>query len=106
MKKTRNMVYSNTQSGGYFNPMMNYNYMTMTPSGFQGTNNYVAYGPNVIPGIMPNTQYENVSYDEENYEQRISKLERQMRKLETRVSKLESSSDIFLEDTNNNMYMV
>ena len=105
MKKSRNMVYSNTQSGGYFNPMMNYNYMA--PSGFQGNNNYMAYGPNVIPGgMIPNNQYENIQYDEENYEQRISKLERQMRKLETRVSKLESSSDIFLEDTNNNMYMV
>ncbi len=103
MKKSRNMVYSNTQSGGYFNPMMNYNFMA--PSGFQGTNNYMAYGPNVIPGIIPN-QYENIGYEEENYEQRISKLERQVRKLETRVSKLESSSDIFLEDTNSNMYMV
>ena len=103
MKKSRNMVYSNTQSGGYFNPMMNYNYMA--PSGFQGSNNYMAYGPNVIPGHITTNQYE-PQYEEENYEQRISKLERQMRKLETRVSKLESSSDIFLEDTNNNMYMV
>ena len=103
MKKSRNMVYSNTQSGGYFNPMMNYN--NMAPSGFQGINNYMAYGPNVVPGAMPTNQYE-PQYEEENYEQRISKLERQMRKLETRVSKLESSSDIFLEDTNNNMYMV
>ena len=35
----RNMIYSNTQSGGYFNPVMNY-----APSGFQGVNNYMAYG--------------------------------------------------------------
>ena len=109
MKKSRNMVYSNTQSGGFFNPMMNYNYMA--PSGFQGANNYMAYGPNVVPNMMApidNYGYQdnNYQYDEENYEQRISKLERQMRKLETRVSKLESSSDILLDDTNNNMYMI
>ena len=105
MKKSRNMVYSNTQSGGYFNPMMNYN--NMAPSGFQGTNNYMVYGPGVGPnGVMLPNGYENTQYEEDNYEQRISKLERQVRKLETRVSKLESSSDIFLEDVNNNMYMV
>ena len=97
------MIYSNTQSGGYFNPMMNYNYIA--PSGFQGTNNYMAYGPNVGPNmIVPNELPENYQYEEENYEQRISKLERQVRKLDARVSKLESSSDI-LDDTNN-MYMV
>ena len=95
----RNMIYSNTQSGGYFNPMMNY-----APSGFQGVNNYMAYGPNIVPGIIPNEYQEQNQYSEEDYEQRISKLERQVRKLETRVSKLESSSDI-LDDTNN-MYMV
>ena len=102
MKKSRNMIYSNTQSGGYFNPMMN-----MMPSGFQGNNNYMAYGPNVVPNMMvPNEYYNDTyGYEEENYEQRISKLERQVRKLETRVSKLESSSDILLDDTNN-MYMV
>ena len=93
------MIYSNTQSGGYFNPMMNY----MTPSGFQGVNNYMAYGPNIAP--MPNGYQEDGQYEEENYEQRISKLERQVRKLEARVSKLESSSDVLLDDTNN-MYMV
>ena len=93
----RNMIYSNTQSGGYFNPVMNY-----APSGFQGVNNYMAYGPNVIPGMMPNEYQEQ---NEEDYEQRISKLERQVRKLDARISKLESSSDILLDDTNN-MYMV
>ena len=97
----RNMIYSNTQSGGYFKLVMNY-----APSGFEGVNNYMAYGPNVVPGMMPNEYYnDNYGYEEENYEQRISKLERQVRKLETRVSKLESSSDILLDDTNN-MYMV
>ena len=85
------MIYSNTQSGGYFNPMMN-----MMPSGFQGNNNYMAYGPNIMPNDL--------EYQEEDYEQRISKLERQVRKLEARVSKLESSSDIL--DDSNNMYMV
>lgn len=104
MKKNRNMIYSNTQTGGYFNPMMNY-----APSGFQGTNNYMAYGPNVVPNMMVPNEYayqnENYQSNEEDYEQRISKLERQVRKLETRVSKLESSSDILLDDTNN-MYMV
>ena len=96
----RNMIYSNTQSGGYFNPMMNY----MIPSGFQGTNNYMAYGPNVVPGMMPNEYQE--QNEDENYEQRISKLERQVRKLDARISKIESSSDILLNDTNSNMYMV
>ena len=97
MKKLRNMIYSNTQSGGYFNPTMN-----MMPSGFQDYNNYMAYGPNVGPNMMMQNEYQN---EEENYEQRISKLERQVRKLEARVSKLESSSDILLDDSNN-MYMV
>ena len=103
MAKSRNMVYSNTQSGGYFNPMMNFN--NMMPSGFQGSNNYMAYGPQVVPGMVQGYP-ENYNEYEEGYEERISKLERQMRKLETRVSKLESSSDILLDNTNNNMYMV
>lgn len=102
MKKNRNMFYTNNQAGGFFAPAP----QQMMPSGFSQNNNYMAYGPGVGPNGVIAPIDANYGYvDEESYENRLTKLERQVRKLETRVSKLESSSDI-IEDETNNMYMI
>lgn len=102
MKKNRNMFYTNNQSGGFFAP----NPQGMMPSGYSQNNNYMAYGPNIGPnGVIPPVETNYGGYEEENFETRLNRLERQMRKLETRVSKLESSSDVIIEDTND-MYMI
>ena len=103
MKKNRNLFYTNNQSGGFFGPQMNPN--AMMPSGFSQNNNYMAYGPGVGPNGVIVPADASMYNDEETYENRLAKLERQVRKLETRVSKLESSSDIILDDTSN-MYMI
>ena len=103
MKKNRNMFYTNNQSGGFFNPTPN----NMMPSGYNQNLNYMAYGPNVGPNGVIAPVDQGYGYPEENdIENRISSLERQVRKLETRVSKLESVSDIVIDDSTNNMYMI
>lgn len=82
----RDMFYSNYNASGYINqPMMN--------------NIGQGFIPNqmVMPNMMPNQMYnqnmaipnqveQNCNYD---YEERITKLERQIRSIDARVSKLE-----------------
>ncbi len=87
--KNRGMFYQNIEQG-YQNPGM-----FIPPSGYNMNSEYQAYGPNMIPEqnkIMNNTDYE----------ERISKLERQIKSLDTRIQKLESTGS----ETNDNFYMI
>ena len=87
--KNRDMFYQNTNtsynSPGIFIP----------PSGYNINTEYQAYGPNVLPN-----QYTNQDTNE--YEQRISKLERQVKNLDIRLQKIEQESI----DTDDNFYML
>lgn len=83
------MFYQNTNTS-YNNPGM-----FIPPSGFNSNTEYQAYGPNVLPN-----QYNNQTTNE--YEERISKLERQVRNLDTRLQKLEQEAI----NTEDNFYML
>lgn len=111
MRDNRDMFYSNYQAGGFQEPNM----MMAPPQGYNMTQNYQAYGPNVMPinnmnGNMGMQNTGNNSYIDE-YDQRITKLERQIRRIDQRLRKLENSSTIeeINIDSNNidtNMYMI
>ena len=89
----RNMFYQNVNQGysapGGFIP----------PSGYNINSQYQAYGPNVIPDNYNPNQNQNYSND---YENRISKLERQIRNLDVRIQKLESAGS----EVTDNIYMI
>ena len=87
--KNRNMFYQNTQTG-YQNPGM-----FIPPSGYNMNSEYQAYGPNVIPN-------EENLFNNNEYEERISRLERQVKNLDNRLQKLENASN----ETNDNVYMI
>ena len=81
--KNRDMFYQNMQAS-YNNPPM-----FIPPSGYNINQEYQAYGPNAIPNQT------------NEYEERISKLERQVRNLDSRLQKLESTTQ-----DNDNFYMI
>ena len=89
----RNMFYQNVNQGysapGAFIP----------PSGYNINSQYQAYGPNVIPDNY--NQNQNQSYNND-HEERISKLERQIRSLDVRIQKLESAGS----EVTDNIYMI
>lgn len=87
--RNRDMFYQNT------NASYNAPGMFIPPSGFNMNSEYQAYGQNVLPN-----QY--MSQDNNDYEQRISRLERQVRNLDTRLQKIEQEN-INVED---NFYML
>jgi len=84
--KNRDMFYQNMQSS-YNNPGM-----FIPPSGYNINQQYQAYGPNINPNQMNNTN---------NYDERLNTLERQVKNLDARLQKLESTTD-----TNDNFYMI
>ena len=86
--KIRDMFYQNTNTS-YNSPGM-----FIPPSGFNMNSEYQAYGPNVVAGQFNN--------QENPYEQRISRLERQVKNLDSRLQKIEQES-ISSED---NFYML
>ena len=81
MKGNRDMFYQNYQAGGFGNVPM--------PSGYNINSQYEAYGPGVMQGVDP-------------YEERISRIERQIRNIDQRLEKLELASD----NTTNSSYMI
>lgn len=87
--KNRDMFYQNTNTS-YNSPGM-----FIPPSGYNINTEYQAYGPNVLPN-----QYTNQDTNE--YEQRISKLERQVKNLDIRLQKIEQESI----NTDENFYML
>ena len=102
MKQPRDMFYSNYQAGGFEGP----NVIYTPPQGYMINNQYQAYGPNVM---IPNTN-NNVSYGnyQDDYDNRISKLERQIRNLDARLKKLETTGSNITDDTivDSNLYMI
>ena len=101
MNPNRDMFYSNYQAGGFQEPNMIYT----PPQGYSINQNYQAYGPNVMSNPnMQNIQSTPNTYMNE-YDERISKLERQIRSLDQRIRKLETSTSI--EEVNDsNLYMI
>lgn len=101
MNPNRDMFYSNYQAGGFQEPNMIYT----PPQGYNINQNYQAYGPNVMSNPnMQNMQSTPNTYMNE-YDERISKLERQIRSLDQRIRKLETSTNI--EEVNDsNLYMI
>ncbi|MBR4177912.1 MAG: hypothetical protein IKR57_01020 [Bacilli bacterium] len=86
--KNRNMFYQNTYQS-YNNPGM-----FIPPNGYNMNTEYQAYGPNVMP--------QNQINNNNDYEDRISKLERQVRNLDTRLQKIENANT----ETTDNFYMI
>ena len=86
--KNRNMFYQNIQQG-YQNPGM-----FIPPQGYNMNSQYESYGPNIIPQN---------NIDNNPYEERISKLERQVKNLDSRLQKLETVSQ---DTSNDNFYMI
>lgn len=113
MRDNRDMVYSNYQAGGFAEPNMMPNMMpnNMMPQGYNMSSNYQAYGPNVIPmnnmnGNI-NTQNNGTNSYVDEYDQRITKLERQIRRMDQRLRKLENAGTIDEEiNIDNNLYMI
>ena len=104
--KNRDMYYQNTIQG-YQNPGV-----VIPPSGYNVNTQYQAYGqnlvpmpmqnPNMIPNNNPNIINNDYYQDTNDYENRISKLERQVKNLDTRLQILESTT----VDTSENFYMI
>lgn len=98
--KNRDMFYQNVNQG-YNNPGM-----FIPPSGYNINTQMQAYGPNVNPYMYqnPNMTNEQMGYYDENNElnERINKIERQIKNLDSRVQKLENVSN----ETNDNIYMI
>ena len=86
--KNRDMFYQNLNQG-YQNP----GYMS-PPNGYSLNSQYQAYGPNTLPE-------QNEYYND--YEARISKLERQIKNIDLRLQKLENSTSETITD---NVYMI
>ena len=94
MNPNRNMVYSNYQAGAYQEPNMIYT----PPQGYNINQSYQAYGPNVIGTPQVQNTYVN------EYDERLTKMERQIRSLDQRIRKLETASNI--DETDSNLYMI
>lgn len=98
--KNRDMFYQNVNQG-YNSPGM-----FIPPSGYNINTQMQAYGPNVNPYMYqnPNMTNEQMGYYDENNElnERINKIERQIKNLDSRVQKLENVSN----ETNDNIYMI
>ena len=82
--KNRDMFYQNMHTNYQSNPMF------IPPSGYNINQEYQAYGPNVI----------NQNND---YEERISRLERQVKYLDTRLQKIENINN---QENADNFYMI
>ena len=83
MKNNRDMFYQNYNQGAYAPPQV------IPPSGYNINSQYQAYGPNVVP-----QQMENYSNYDNNFEERLSRVEKQIRNLDSRLQKLESTTQV------------
>ena len=84
--KIRDMFYQNTQQGYQGQGMY------IPPQGYTMNTQYQSYGPNVIPQESNNDEYEN----------RINRLEKQVKNLDSRLQKLETKE----EDSTDNFYVI
>lgn len=112
MRDNRDMFYSNYQAGGFAEP----NVIVTPPQGYNISQNYQAYGPNVMPinnmngapnmNNMNNMNNTNNTYVDE-YDSRITKLERQIRRMDQRLRKLENAGVVEEEiNIDSNLYMI
>ena len=85
------MFKSHTPQEGYQNPGM-----FIPPNGYNMNSQYQSFGPNQMNNANMVDNYDN------NYEERISRLERQVRNLDTRLQKIENTNT----DTTDNFYMI
>lgn len=112
MRDNRDMFYSNYQAGGFQEPnFIPVQPMPQQPSGYNLNQNYQAYGPNVMPMPVQNQNMSNNSANTyvDEYDQRITKLERQIRRMDQRLRKLENSNLSNIDEEINidsNMYMI
>ncbi len=93
--KERDMFYQNVNQG-YSNPGM-----FIPLNGYNVNTTYQAYGPNAIPNNYQNSNT-NTYVNDNNYADRISKLERQVKNLDGRISKLENVNN----EIDDNFYMI
>lgn len=96
--KNRNMFYQNINQG-YNNPGG-----IIPPSGYNINTHYQSYGPNdeINQNMMSQMQSPNM-IENIDYEDRISKIERQIKSLDNRIQKLESEINTNKDD---NFYMI
>lgn len=95
----RDMFYQNVNQG-FVSPGT-----YIPPSGYNMSSQYQVYGSNSAynPNNIPNNIYNNPNtVIENNYEDRIYKLERIVKNLDTRLQKLENSDT----QTNENFYTI
>ena len=104
MKKDRNTFFESSQYSSSYAPNMmpNMNMPGMYP--YQAASNSSSFyaGPDMPMNTYPSNTYTN------DYDTKISRLERQMQKLEARITKLENSLSNSHDDVNvtSNMYMI
>ena len=89
--KNRDMFYQNTQQS-FMNPGM-----FVPPSGYNYNSEYQAFNPNLLP-----TNNQSPFNNQNDYEERISRLERQVKNLDNRLQKIENANT----DTTDNFYMI
>lgn len=115
MRDNRDMFYSNYQAGGFQEPNFVGPMMSPQPSGYNINTQYQAYGPNVMPTNNMNNMQNNSVMNPNNtnntyiddYDQRITKLERQIRRMDQRLRKLENAGSLEEEiNIDNNLYMI
>ena len=92
----RDMFYQNVNQG-FMSPGG-----VIPPSGYNVNSQYQAYGPNIVPGAIQSNSYNPNTIIENDYEDRISKLERQVKNLDTRLQKVENMNSTVEE----NFYMI
>lgn len=88
----RDMFYQNYNQGAYAPPQF------MPASGYNMSSQIQQFGPNLVPEQI--SSYNN--YDN-NFEERISRIEKQIRNLDARLDKLESQN---ITSETENIYMI
>ena len=97
MKKNRNSFFA--ESNAIF---QDYNPMIANTPYQNATSNGSYYPGPIVPNIMNNPSYNEIS-------ERLAKIERQINRLDYRINKLESGTVVSTDDyesTTNNMYII
>ncbi len=101
MLKNRNSFFQEaSMSTQSFMPNMNMNPYPMPQAPYSAAQASQSYYSG--PAINQGSNY----YNNEDYENRLAKLERQINRLDARISKLENSNKLESIDISSNMYMV
>ena len=111
MVRNRNsfFVESGAMNQSYF-PNQNFAPGYNTP--YQSASNYQSFyaGPTPTNNLGQNQgqyNYNNMGMNyQDDYDNRLAKLERQINRLDARITKLENTNKIFTEESSSSMYMV